>query len=422
MLPVPLTLLLLLASPSQAVELGPADVPGPEAAPDPPALALESDYALVAWKSREGLGVAVVRTDGKVLVKTEIKAPVVGYPAAAPWRAGDGLVTFVLTVPVMTPDGPRIDVDLVEYGDGVCAVLWTGLSVRGDAAVPVRVNDATFALVYRYEGRLRVRALGNVDGVWKWVTDERGQPVELELPAPGPVGRFSASVAGRPVTMYLLVVYETPSGAEAVAVDLTDPAHPTVDGTPVPVPGTRPALSGNVLAYVGADGVHAALLVRGTTWKIASDVKVADVTDVRPAIVSYGVGRYLIVYGGSELRATEVRVEGARLEVVKEGTLVKEPGYSPTGAGVVRATERSLEVAGIVLAFYARGGEPTVHVEYSEGPSELLARHRRGPVRVVTLLLAASIGAYVGLKLPVYVQFVWLMISRARRGAPRRDR
>jgi len=421
MLPILFTLL-LLAGPSQAAELGPADVPGPETAPNPPALALQSDHALVAWKSPEGLGIAVAKTDGRVLVKTGIRTPVAGYPAAAPWRGEGDLATFVLTVPLMTPEGPRIDVDLVEYSDNVCAVLWTGLSVRGDAAVPVRVDDSTFALVYRCEGKLRVRVFGNVDGVWRWITDEQGQPVELELSAPGPVERFSVSVAGRPVTTYLLVAYETPAGTEAVAVNLTDPTHPTIDGAPIPVPGTRPVLLDNVLAYVGADGVHAALLVKGTTWKIASDVKVADVTDVRPAIVSYGVDRYLIVYGRPELRAAEVRIEGTRLEVVREGTLIKEPGYSPTGIGVMRTTERSLEVAGVILAFYARDGEPTVHVEYSEGLGELPTQHRRRPVWIVPLLLAASIGAYAGLKFPVYGQFLWLIISRARRReAPKHD-
>ncbi|WP_457620212.1 hypothetical protein [Methanopyrus sp.] len=421
MLPLPfITLLLLLAGPSQAAVLGPADVPGPETAPSPPALALQSDYALVAWKSPEGLGVAVAKIDGKVLIKAGIRAPVAGYPAAVPWRGERDLAAFVLTVPLMTPEGPRTDVDLVEYRDDVCVVLWTGLSVRGDAAVPVQVDDSTFALVYRCKGKLRVRVFGNIDGVWRWITDEQGQPVELELPAPGPVERFSASVAGRPVATYLLVAYETPIGTEVVAVNLTDPAHPTIDGAPIPVPGTRPALSGNVLAYVGADGVHAALLVRKAAWKIASDVRVADATDVRPAVVSYGVGRYLIVYGGPELRATEVRVEGTRLEVVREGTLVRESGYSPTGVGVVMTTERSLEVAGVVLAFYARNGEPTVHIEYSEGLSERPVQHRRRPVWIVPLLLAASIGAYVGVKLPVYGQFLWFVIFRARRGAPKR--
>ncbi|WP_088335941.1 hypothetical protein [Methanopyrus sp. KOL6] len=419
MLPILFTLLLLAGS-SQAEELGPADVPGPETAPSPPALALQSDHALVAWKSRKGLGIAVAKADDRVLVKTWIRAPVAGYPATAPWRGERDLATFVLTVPLMTPEGPRIDVDLVEYKDNVCAVLWTGLSVRGDAAVPVRVDDSTFVLVYRCDGKLRVRVFGNVDGVWRWITDEQGQPVELELFTPGPVERFSVSVAGRPVTTYLLVAYETPVGTEVVAVNLPDPAHPTIDGAPITVPGTRPVLLDNVLAYVGTDGIHAALLVRGTTWKVASDVKVADVTDVLPAIVSYGINRYLIVYGGSELRAAEVRVEGTRLEVVREGTLIKKPGYSPTGVGVVRTTERSLEVAGVILAFYARDGEPTVHVEYSEGLGRP-TQHRRRPVWIVSLLLAASIGAYVGLKLPVYGQFLWLIISRARREVPKHD-
>ncbi|WP_456435656.1 hypothetical protein [Methanopyrus sp.] len=120
------------------------------------------------------------------------------------------------------------------------------------------------------------------------------------------------------------------------------------------------------------------------------------------------------------MRAAEVRVEGTRLEVVREGTLIKWPGYSPTGVGVVRTTERSLEVAGVILAFYARGGEPTVQVEYSEGLGRP-TQHRRRPVWIVSLLLAASIGAYVGVKLPVYGQFLWLIISRARREVPKHD-